>query len=79
MASQALDQAIAEKGVYSIGIRIIRPDGEIVWVDSKRSGDVRRERQPMKWSALSWILLPASEAEEELRLLEHSRYADRSV
>jgi diguanylate cyclase (GGDEF)-like protein/PAS domain S-box-containing protein len=33
--SQTLRQAIADKSAYSIEERIVRPDGTIVWVDSK--------------------------------------------
>ncbi len=68
-ASQALSQAVAEKGAYAMDERIVRPDGEIIWVASKGvvTGDASGE--PVKVVGSFLDITARKRAEEELQFL----------
>jgi diguanylate cyclase (GGDEF)-like protein/PAS domain S-box-containing protein len=68
-SSQALGQAIADKGVYSVEKRIIRPDGSIVWVDTKGMVVCDSNGTPIKLVGSCLDITARKEAEEKLRYL----------
>ncbi|MGD0707570.1 MAG: diguanylate cyclase [Anaerolineaceae bacterium] len=68
-SSQALGQAIADKGVYSVEKRIIRPDGSIVWVDTKGMVVCDSNGIPIKLVGSCLDITARKEAEEKLRYL----------
>lgn len=69
VAAQALDQAIAEKDTYAVDIRIVRPDGEIVWVASKSVVTCDAGGKPMRVVGSFLDITARKRAEEELRFL----------
>jgi diguanylate cyclase (GGDEF)-like protein/PAS domain S-box-containing protein len=68
-SSQALGQAIAEKGVYSVEKRIIRPNGSIIWVDTKGMVVCNSDGAPVKVVGSCLDITARKEAEEKLRYL----------
>ncbi len=46
--AKALDQAIADKGLFSFEHRIVRPDGTVVWVDVKGEVECDTSGKPIK-------------------------------
>lgn len=70
MASQTLNQAIASRGTYAIEKRIVRPDGTVIWVDSRGEVVCDDAGTPVKLVGSFQDITQRKKAEQTLRQSE---------
>jgi len=68
-SAQALGRAIAEKDSYAIERRFIRPDGTLVWVDTRGVVESDAKGNPIKLVGSCLDITARKQAEEKLRYL----------
>ena len=69
LSSQAMGKAIAEKGVYAIERRFIRPDETVVWVDTRGMVECDASGNAVKLVGSCLDITARKQAEEKLRYL----------